>query len=319
MISSDGTSSEQETLHTDRFPRRDWAAIWRGIEPLAQETDRARLWAEAGRGWLSDLAGVLGPEYRVHDVNGFWLVSNRSPANLKGIGSHLKRARARIVAELDGIAVEDPACPLAILWLEDETRYYEYVSYFYPESGEFAFSGGMFLPGGYPHFVFPHYDEGWQLERVVSHELTHALVRHLPLPLWLNEGLAVTLEEMIAGVPHAAINEQTLAEHRAYWNPESIQKFWSGESFSQSDEGCGLSYALGQLLVLNLGHDFPRFREFAIGSDHEDSGEAAARQVFGIGLGDLIAGFLGEDDWTPRPEQWVDARHDAASPEVSAS
>jgi hypothetical protein len=294
-----------EARHVDRFPRRDWATIWSWIVAEPDEAERATSWATAGREWLIDIARVLGPDYAIHEVSGFWLLSNRSVEKLKGIGLHLKKSRARILAELDGIASDESLAPLAVLWLEDETQYYDYVSYFYPESGEFAFSGGMFLPTGYPHFVFPHYDETWQLERVVAHELTHALVRHLSLPLWLNEGMAVTLEEMIAGVPHAAINEQTLAEHRAYWNPELIQKFWSGESFSQSDEGAGLSYALAQLLVLNLGHDFPRFREFAVGADHSDSGEAAALQVFGVGLGDLIAGFMGEGDWEPQPDLWI--------------
>jgi hypothetical protein len=313
MSSTGGTAEELETRHVDPFPRRDWAAVWSRIEPVADEAERAKLWATAGHEWLTEVAAVLGPDYAVHEVSGFWLVSNRPAADLKGIGSQLRNARARILSELEGIAARDPWSPLAILWLEDEHRYYEYVSYFYPESGEFAFSGGMFLPGGYPHFVFPHYDESWQLERVVSHELTHALVRHLPLPLWLNEGMAVTLEEMIAGVPHAAINEQTLKEHREYWNPELIQKFWSGESFSQSDQGSALSYALGQLLVLNLGHDFPRFREFAVSCDHADSGEAAAYEAFGVSLGDLVAGFMGEGDWAPRPDRWQTTHHDPAS------
>lgn len=302
MTSSD--ASGHESSHVDRFPRPNWNAIWSRIEPITDEAEQAALWARAGREWLEQVAGALGQDYSVQDVQGFLVVSNRSLADLKGIGSVLKNARARILAELDGVAANDPRFPLAVLWLEDEARYYEYVSHFYPESGEFAFSGGMFLRVGYPHFVFPHYDEDWQLERVVAHELTHALVRHLPLPLWLNEGMAVTLEEMIAGVRHAAITEEKLAEHREYWTPELMQAFWSGESFSFSDEGNGLSYALGQLLVLNLGHDFPRFREFAIASDHADSGEAAAQRVFGVSLGDLIAGFLGDGDWAPDPDQW---------------
>ncbi len=114
------------------IPRRDWAAVWSAIEPVADEAERARLWAAAGRDWLAELTGVLGPDYAVHDVSGFWVVSNRSAANLKGIGSHLRRARARILEELEGISAVDPWGSLAILWLEDEAQYYEYVSYFYP-------------------------------------------------------------------------------------------------------------------------------------------------------------------------------------------
>lgn len=294
---------------TDRFPRPAWPEIWQQLEELPSDSERRESWIAQGHRWLSDTAAVLGPDFGVHDLGSFWIVSNRPAGDLKHVGKVLEQARMTILADLEGVASDPELSRLAILWLEDEGQYYEYISHFYPESGEFGMSGGMFLSGGYPHFVFPHYDESWQLARVIAHELTHALVSHLPLPLWLNEGLAVTLEEMVVTghPPHPA--PDSLKEHVKFWDEERIQEFWSGESFTRSDEGHGLSYALGQLLTSNFGHDYQRFRQFALAANWNDAGEAAAQQVLGVSLGDVLASFLGNGNWAPQPERWKGATH----------
>jgi len=175
--------------------------------------------------------------------------------------------------------------------------------------GEFALHGG-----GYPHFVFPHYDQFHDLERVMSHELTHALVSHLPLPLWLNEGIAVTMEEAIAGGMHARRTVELLDQHPDFWNEETMQEFWSGASFSRPDEGNGLSYGLAHLLTANLAHDFDRFRGFALAAHAADAGESAAREHLGISLGHMVGALLGEGDWEPQPERWTHETQ-AQSPE----
>ena len=36
----------------------------------------------------------------------------------------------------------------------------------------------------------------------------------------------------------------------------------------------------------------------------EDSGEKAMNEVFTMSLGDLVAGFLSECDWKPKPATW---------------
>lgn len=216
----------------------------------------------------TDTAAVLGPDFGVHDLGSFWIVSNRPAGDLKHVGKVLEQARMTILADLEGVASDLELSRLAILWLEDDGQYYEYISHFY-----------------------------------------HALVSHLPLPLWLNEGLAVTLEEMVVTghPPHPA--PDSLKEHLKFWDEERIQEFWSGESFTRSDEGHGLSYALGQLLTSNFGHDYHRFRQFALAANWNDAGEAAAQQVLGISLGDVLASFLGNGNWAPQPERWKGATH----------
>ena len=279
----------------------DWTALWQALEPLASDEERDRVWRGHGHRWLSDIVAVLGGDFAIHETGGFWVVSNRPAKQVERIGRLLQGARRRILSDLEGVACDPLHSRLAVLWLEDENTYYQYISSTYPESGEFAFSGGSFLSGGYPHFVFPHYDEFPDLERVVSHELTHALVSHLPLPLWLNEGIAVTMEEAIAGGRHARRTLELFDEYPGFWNAETIQEFWSGKSFSRPDEGNALSYGMAHLLTTNVAHEFDRFRAFALAADWQDGGEAAAREHLGISLGDLVGAVLGEGNWAPKP------------------
>jgi len=43
-------------------------------------------------------------------------------------------------------------------------------------------------------------------------------------------------------------------------------------------------------------------------SDWSDAGAAAAREQLGLELSDLVASFLGEGDWQPKPETWSEIR-----------
>ena len=291
----------------------DWPALWAGLEPLPSDAERERVWRGHGHRWLSKIVAVLGGDFALHEVGGFWVVSSQHAKYVERVGRLLQGARRRILADLDGIARDPLHSRLAVLWLDNEEIYYDYISRTYPDAGEFAFSGGSFLSGGYPHFVFPHYEEFRELERLMSHELTHALVSHLPLPLWLNEGIAVTMEEVIAGGWRARGVVEMLKEYPGFWNEETIQEFWSGRSFSRGDEGNGLSYGLAHLLALNFAHDFDRFRGFTLAANAADAGESAARNHLGISLGDMVGALLGEGDWVPKPERWVRERSEAAS------
>src|SRR5207247_6744848 len=104
--------------------------------------------------------------------------------------------RKRVLQVLDGVASGDFSGKVCLLIFEDEDRYYQYVSNYYEDGGEYAFSGGMFLQRGYGHFVFVD-SEIAVMEPTIAHELTHCLLQHLPLPAWLNEGTAVTTEHRL--------------------------------------------------------------------------------------------------------------------------
>jgi len=108
----------------------------------------------------------------------------------------------------------------------------------------------MYLNCGYGHFVFQqgNFD---QAEAVTAHEMTHALLAHLPICLWLDEGMAVNMEFVITGVPVERLNQPLFDQHQDFWNAETIQQCWRGTSFSRSGEGQKLSYQLAQTLVSN--------------------------------------------------------------------
>jgi hypothetical protein len=77
--------------------------------------------------------------------------------------------------------------------------------------------------------------------------MTHAFVTHLPIPAWLNEGLAVNMEIAFGRVADSHKLIELHARHRKFWTPELIQDYWSGRSWRRADEGNELSYDLGRL------------------------------------------------------------------------
>jgi hypothetical protein len=159
----------------------------------------------------------------------------------------------------------------------------------------------MFIASPYPHLVLPD-TERREHERVLAHELTHAHVSHLTLPLWLDEGFAVSMEQLLVG-GHYAPNTDDVREHRAYWTAATIQGLWNGGAF-HDPEAQRLAYQLAMILVRKLVSDYGKLVAFANVAVREDAGEDAARQVFGISLGDLPVDLLGRGTWRPDPARW---------------
>lgn len=186
----------------------------------------------------------------------------------------------------------------------EESDNFLYKSYFYPDEGEFILSSGTFLNTGYGHFAFP-FMEMFEAEATSAHEMTHACLKHLPIPLWLNEGFAVTMEDKICGSAPLRMENERFAEHASFWNAETIQEYWSGESFNRTDQGSDLSYELARFCLRALAHEYDVFAVFANTASFEDGGEAAAIKNFGGSLGGVIHQFFGDGDWSPNPELWV--------------
>jgi hypothetical protein len=126
--------------------------------------------------------------------------------------------------------------------------------------------------------------------------MTHLLVDHLPLPLWVNEGLATSAERVLSDYAEPLLNEELVQRHRDYWNPQTIQHFWNGESFQQPGISQELSYSLAEVLATQL-RDIPGYPDFIRNASWEDAGEAAARRYLNGGVGDIAAIFLGDSYW----------------------
>lgn len=170
----------------------------------------------------------------------------------------------------------------------------------------------MYISHGCGHFVAVK-AELRAIEPVIAHELTHACLSHLPLPAWLNEGLAVNTERGLSpppGDPFGARStpQQMHARHQRFWGADEIQQFWSGKSFLRADEGNELSYDLARIMVAHFAADWTRFRRFGLAADLADSGAAAAREHLGLDLGDAVRALLDADSqtvWSPEPGLWA--------------
>lgn len=205
------------------------------------------------------------------------------------------------------VAIGTRLAATILIVFEDEEAYYRYVNHFYPSDGAFAFSSGMHIAGGCGHFVTTKADLR-AIEPIIAHELTHSCLSHLPIPAWLNEGLAVNTEHRLVPPPRPSISPQQMhVMHRAFWGDAEIQQFWSGKSFLRPDDGTMLSYELARILVAQLSGDWPTFCAFVRDANLQDSGAAAALEHLHMDLGVAVGALLERESgvaWRPDPETW---------------
>jgi hypothetical protein len=255
--------------------------------------------------WLDATIAALPVPHARAESDNFMLMSSLAPRQSAVLLDYLERSRRRVLATLPGIAADEGHGKSVVMVFVDEETYYRYVANYGSESPEpEAFSGGMFIDAGYGHFVFA---EGpfESMERVVVHELTHCLVRHLPIPAWLNEGLAVNTEQRyVPTSPRYRANELEYLFGR-FWSPVTIQEFWSGKSFLRPDDGQPLSYELARLLVQLLDKNYHVLAQYCASASYEDGGEAAMQTVLGMSLQDVMEAVLGPGEWKPDPAAWM--------------
>ena len=283
----------------ERFIKPNWSVIGDWVDENIPREQLNEGWTQLARQWLEMLRETLGDSYVITESQEFALLArNDSRMNNRMLAS-CEHARRTILQTLPDVARDEGYGKHVVLAFADIESYYDYISDFYPEEGEFALSGGVFLDRGYGHFAIC-LAYGDDHERVIAHELNHNLLRHLPLPLWLNEGVTQVMEELIVGSSYFSTDHHMVRRHRAYWNREMIDAFWSGDSFFSPDEGQELSYHLAQVLIRNLMSDYPKQISPMLNAAHfTDAGNASLRQFCGVSLGDRVRQFLGEGDWEP--------------------
>ncbi len=289
------------------LPYLDWqaAALW--LDPIESPEIQAKAWADCEIAWLQHLRAALGDTFTLAQQGDAVLLSSLAPNVARATLDYMGKTLRRIQHVLDGIA-QAPAYGKDILIVfDDEDTYYRYVAHYYPDAGEFATSGGMFLNRGCGHFVTRKADLS-AIEPVIAHEMTHGCLDHLPLPAWLNEGLAVNTEQRVSRAsPPAHPPRQMQQKHLDYWDAAKIQEFWSGKSFYRTDDGNLLSYDLAQKIVAQFAADWEAFRAFALAADAADAGASAAADHLGLDLGEIAAALTGHapsPDWTPTPNTW---------------
>ncbi|MDF3056610.1 MAG: peptidase superfamily protein [Rariglobus sp.] len=280
-----------------RFPIPEWEEVAATASNLA-DADAHAFWTERGREWVHQLRQALGSGYIGYESTHFWLISSQPESISRRFIPWLETTRTKVLKalELDVSAHLYGKCP--VLVTHDLETYYDYVSG-YLEEGEHALSGGMYINQGYGHFVFTYLDMG-QAELVLAHELTHSLVAHLPLPAWVNEGIAQLCEQAATG-RDTADYEQIRETLETYWTAETIQDLWTGQGFNRQDEGQFQSYHLAKVLTGKLAGEASRFQAFLHEAHFADAGSKALMKHFGLSLEELVTDYLGEGNWSALP------------------
>ncbi len=294
----------------DTIPILDWRSLEQWALAIGDGQRRRDAIEQGRRAWLLHLRERMGPYAHLLESDRARILSTLEPYQARVMAEYLERTRMRIAGVLKQ-AVDTPGPEKIIaLVFDSQEAYYRYVGLYYPEEGEFALSGGMFINGGCPHFVLVSADLS-AMEPVIVHEMTHHAIAHLELPKWLDEGIAVNTEYRLAGARHSIYSAREMRQkHRHYWNAASIQAFWSGRAFDHTDDGQMLSYELARILVEQMALHWEAFCVFVRRARREDAGSSAARQAFSFDLGALAATLLEVPDregWSPDPASWSDA------------
>ena len=273
------------------FPLPVWGAVGDWMEGLPEER-RMEGWAACEHGWLLHFRDALGPAFHLAKSETAMVLSSLDPRETQYALAFMERTFKRIMHVLKGVAEAPPWDHDLLVVFDDQDAYYRYASRYYDRGGEFATSSGMHISHGRSHFITTRADLT-AVEPVIAHEMTHGCLAHLPLPLWLNEGLAVNTERRLAGrVPDLHTPAEMLAKLRGFFGERELQEFWSGQSFQRTDDGNLLSYELARIFVEHLATDWSRFARFVNAAHHRDAGAAAAREHLGLDLDAMAAALL---------------------------
>lgn len=294
-------------LSGTRTPIPDWEKISENESENWSDVQRHTFWTTVATQWLRRMSEVLGGGYQIRESDEFLVLSQLRDRRAEIFIGFCQSALRRIRRNLGELASNEGSGKYVAIVFTNIDEYYDYISHYYPEGGDYAMSSGMFLQAGYGHFVLCEADLD-AMEPVIAHELTHCLLAHLPIPAWLNEGIAVNTEHNFfpyLADPRAALHlpHEMEAMHKAFWNADTIQEFWSGKSFLRTDNGNLLSYDLARRVTDLAARDEVAFKEFVREASMQDAGLSAEHHL-GYPLHRLIDVSLGEGDWRPRPVAW---------------
>lgn len=308
----------------DGFHRADWDFVQRWIDSNINPEDSTEAWNEVALLWVNKLRGDLGGDYFVLRSAHTVLLCDRPVETATWLLDYAGHTADTIAGHLGRTAWGGWTGHNVILVFSDEDDFYQYLAFHSPD-GEQAKSGGVCIHSDYTHIAFPWYDEA-EAANTIVHELTHECLAHLPLPLWLNEGIAVTMQKAVAPPArplgqsgqdalyaatinwHAPVMWDELAQqHFAFWTEANIQTLWAGTSFYQPGEPNQLSYSLAEVLVKLLAGrgDGVAFHTFLESARQGDAGQTAAMNHLGADLGEIAGTFLGDGNWRPQRKAMI--------------
>jgi hypothetical protein len=280
----------------------DWGMVNAWLDGIADAEQRQAARLTSQRAWLMHLRDGMGEYAWLHETDDVLLLSTEDPRGAKTTADFVARTQQRVTRVLGPLATPQPGSKSILVVFDHDEDYYTYTAAYDHGEGELAFSGGMFIDAGCPHFVTRSEDLS-RIEPVIAHELTHAALAHLRLPLWLDEGIAVNTEHRLTGARHGEHTPQELQRmHQRFWGETEIQQFWTGESFRRPDDGNKLSYDLARIIVEQLAKTWEPFAAFVAQASRDDAGARAAREALGIELGAMVCALLQREpdpNWSP--------------------
>lgn len=301
------------------FHRADWPAINRWLDANVSPVDLDAAYNEAALLWVKKLRADLGGDYFVLQSNQTILLCDRPVTQARWLLNYSGQVAATIKHLLGPVAWAGAlGCDILLLF-SDEDDYYQYLSHHSPD-GEQAGSGGVCIHSGYTHIAMPWRGDLDGAANTVVHELAHDCLAHLPLPLWLNEGVAVTVQKTIAPpefemaqsdysrLTTSMMNyrpplmwDELAERHFTFWTEENIQTFWAGTSFFIPGESNELSYSLAEVLVKLLSERSTAadFYALLLAAHQDDAGQTAMLDILNTDLGDIAGTFLGAGNWRP--------------------
>jgi hypothetical protein len=224
--------------------------------------------------WLEALRESLGETYEIVDSDRFVAISGAAPDDTDALLVRMEVLAERLKSRLRGMVSTGRRRRPLVLLFDSARRFSDYFTAVDEGDGERTGKHCAFLAQRWldEHLFAPAPLDA--CEPAMIHGLAHTLAER-DYPYWVREMVAA----------YAA--DEPLRDFDRDWSDEGARAFRSGQSFFD-DETRDASFARVARLAQKLSADYDAFVQFVRKAEWNDEGEAAAREVFGISLRDLI-------------------------------
>lgn len=286
-----------------KFVRLNAMAIADWLDNKVPKEERHSAANALGWRWLRFLVPAMSEPHALSESPNFYLLTVPNAEEVRRLLRFLEETREKLFRSLASAAPPRERPKHLVIICGDKLDYDEFSALEHPgRGGELADSSGVFVGKGLPHIALSSALLN-DIHAILVHELVHDCISHLPLPLWLNEGITQLLEYQLVSWRPFVLDRETMEKHKAHWNAETIQLFWSGRSFFNPGDSQFLSYNLSVVLarkiMTNVARGQSDFWSFVRQARPSDAGDAAMRAQFGVGVEELVEDFLGPGAWRP--------------------
>lgn len=296
-------------VYEEGIPLPQWDLLLTWVDEHVPPKGYHDAWTNIARQWMMHTGKALGKHYRVFETANTILLAADSETPAETVLIFAEQCRSELLRRLNGIADFNILGKSVVLLTANQDDFYTYYSHFTPE-GRQGQSGGVQIRHGYEHIAI-NGGFGRNAPAILAHEMVHASLSHLTMPVWIEEGLAQMYEHILAEPTPFQIDTYAANEHKRYWKTNTLTEFWRGDGFFKVGKVTGLSYQLAEVLMRLLVEEFrprwfgfvnepqQRFFAFLKNAMVHDCGSEAARVNLRMSLSQIAARFLGPGDWEP--------------------